>query len=121
MLHDVAAAHDQMPFTTDEIDQIESHITKTLGVPERKQFARKLDVLDKIVDHLKSRPFVQVMAGSAAKRPGKKDKPRSFATLNIERLDDGYRFTSERYPWNYQTESFSHDPETESHVFRSAV
>jgi hypothetical protein len=103
---------------THDIEQIEDHITRQLSVPDRKRLTDSLAGLDKVMGRLKSRQFVQVMAGSACKRPRHKDKPRSFCVHAIDRKESGYQFSSDSYAWSYQTKRFVDQPKTETIVFQ---
>lgn len=106
--------------STHEIEEIERRLNTEFSVPERKQLAKNLADFDTIIRRLNQRQFVQVLAGSATKRPRTSDKPRSFNLHSIERNSTGYNFRSERFPWDYLSKQFVAEPEVASHSFKSA-
>jgi len=100
-----------------EANEIQKRISVKLSVPERKKLKEVASNITKITKSLKSKTFLQIMAGSSAKAISHKDTERSFNIYKIKPIINGWELTSERYPWNYEEIKFEDEPIRHSHPF----
>ena len=84
---------------------------------ERKELEKVAKKFNKVLKHLSSRPFLQIMCGSTTKASPNFDRNRSFNVYKIEKTDEGNKFRMERYTWETETQSFSDKPLVYEHTF----
>jgi predicted phosphodiesterase len=82
----------------EDLEGIQSKISSELKKVEREflgEFAEKY--IKKFVHGINSRPFIQSMAGSAAKNCNNQDKQRSFNIYKIESSDNSVHIVQNKY------------------------
>lgn len=100
-----------------ELKEIRSRISTGLTMTERKELEKVAKKFNKVLKHLSSRPFLQIMCGSTTKASPNFDRGRSFNVYKIEKTTEGNKFLMERYTWETETQSFSDEPLVYEHTF----
>ncbi len=90
-------------FERDEIITLHRQIMKRFHGSEKKDLWRLSESIRPLVAKLASRPFAQVVAGSACKSSAVESRARSFNAYEIESLieQEKYKLTVKRYSWNH--------------------
>ena len=100
-----------------ELLEIAEHIKTSFTEEERTRLKQLTKQVEKIVQKLSSRQFVQVMAGSACKAQENEKKTRSFYIHRVFITGDGYTLRCEKYVWNAQTNDYSGVPHSIEYHF----
>ncbi len=82
-----------------ELEDLQMQLYSKFTSEERKKLAKMAEKLNKYIKKLNSRPFLQVMAGSATKASLRNESARSFNVYEIDYDKMGFRFSIIQYDW----------------------
>ena len=116
--HRQSGAH---ALSSSEIKEIKKRLSIGLTLQERKKLRYVAAKISAETKRIKSRPFIQVMAGSVAKTCCGGDRPRSFNMLRISNRENGWSIVCERFIWDWESREFSDEPFTQRHEFVRAT
>lgn len=100
-----------------ELDELRQQIARHVRLEHRRALRPILRQIREFVRALEARPFIQIVAGSAAKNPRSPEARRSFNVYEIINNDSGWTLYSERYSWDPSTEEFLGTPARHQHEF----
>jgi predicted phosphodiesterase len=100
-----------------ELKEIQRHIAIGLTVDERKQLKIVADRINKSIQNLYSRPFLQIMSGSCSKACSEKNKQRTYNVIKLSCHKKKWNVVCERNIWDWQSKQFLSRPLTQTHTF----
>lgn len=99
-----------------ELKEIQKRLAVGLSITERKALRAVAKNVSDVSKNLQSRPFLQVMSGSTAKACAAENRQRTFNVLNIDCTGSEWRVQSERYIWDWSSNSYLDQPLIQKHV-----
>lgn len=102
----------------DELAELQQLISLRLGPDQKRALVTVAKRIAKYARRLGSRPFLQVVAASAAKTLSRSDRERGFFIYTIEGDDKGFRVDAEQFVWDSERHDFDCEGRVTSHVFK---